>query len=127
VSRNKLCMSTNFIIFGPMDQKLWMLKFLGRVWSGRACAIANQQELTTCAKSGGQEKKRKRKKGLHGLSKCRPAVGGLVEARRLDPDCWSPTSGRRPKAGWRPAIARQPWIDTWNLYLSNYGQIKVLK
>jgi hypothetical protein len=37
---NKLCGSTNFIIFGPMDQKLWMLenfrRSLGRVgmcWS----------------------------------------------------------------------------------------------
>jgi hypothetical protein len=24
--RNKLCGSTNFIIFGPMDQKLWMIE-----------------------------------------------------------------------------------------------------
>jgi hypothetical protein len=28
----------------------WCLKFLGEVWAGRACAVANQQELTTCAK-----------------------------------------------------------------------------
>jgi hypothetical protein len=26
------------------------LKFFGEVWEGRACAGANQQELTTCAK-----------------------------------------------------------------------------
>ena len=32
------------------------LKFQREVWTGRACAEANQQELTTCAKSGGQEK-----------------------------------------------------------------------
>jgi hypothetical protein len=31
------------------------LKFLGEVWLGRACAGANQQELTTRAKKGGQE------------------------------------------------------------------------
>jgi hypothetical protein len=31
------------------------LKFLGEVWAGRACARANQQELTTYAKKGGQE------------------------------------------------------------------------
>jgi hypothetical protein len=31
------------------------LKILGEVWVGRACAGANQQELTTCAKIGGQE------------------------------------------------------------------------
>jgi hypothetical protein len=28
-------------------------KNLGEVWVGRACAGANQQELTTCAKRGG--------------------------------------------------------------------------
>jgi hypothetical protein len=33
------------------------LKFQGEVWAGWACAGANQQELTTCAKSGGQEEK----------------------------------------------------------------------
>jgi hypothetical protein len=31
------------------------LKFLGEVWAGKACAGANHQELTTCAKEGGQE------------------------------------------------------------------------
>jgi hypothetical protein len=34
------------------------LKFQGEVWAGRACAGANQQELTTCTKSGGQERKK---------------------------------------------------------------------
>jgi hypothetical protein len=29
------------------------LKFQGEIWAGRACAGTNQQELTTCAKSGG--------------------------------------------------------------------------
>jgi hypothetical protein len=33
------------------------LKFQGEVWAGRACAVANQRELTTCIKSGGQEEK----------------------------------------------------------------------
>jgi hypothetical protein len=33
------------------------LKFQGEVWAGRACAVANQQELTPCTKSGGQEEK----------------------------------------------------------------------
>jgi hypothetical protein len=31
------------------------LKFLREVLVGRACVGANQQELTTCAKSGGQK------------------------------------------------------------------------
>jgi hypothetical protein len=39
------------------------LKFLGELWAGRACAGTNQQELTTCAKSAGQYKKKFKKKG----------------------------------------------------------------
>jgi hypothetical protein len=39
------------------------LKFLGELWAGRACAGTNQQELTTCAKNGGQYKKKFKKKG----------------------------------------------------------------
>jgi hypothetical protein len=31
------------------------LKFLGEIWVGRACAGANQQELSTCAKKRGHE------------------------------------------------------------------------
>jgi hypothetical protein len=31
------------------------LKFLGEIWAGRACAGANEEELTTCAKLWGQE------------------------------------------------------------------------
>jgi hypothetical protein len=38
------------------------LKFLGELWAQQACAATNQQELTTCAKSGGQEKKKIAKK-----------------------------------------------------------------
>jgi hypothetical protein len=30
-------------------------KILGEVWAGRACAGANEEELTTCAKNLGQE------------------------------------------------------------------------
>jgi hypothetical protein len=40
------------------------LKFQGEVWARRACATANEKELTTCAKSGGQKaKKNSRKMG----------------------------------------------------------------
>jgi hypothetical protein len=38
------------------------LKFQGEVWAGRACAAANEKELTTCAKRGGQEEKKFQKK-----------------------------------------------------------------
>jgi hypothetical protein len=33
------------------------LKFQVEVWAGRACAVANQQELTTCTKVEGRKKK----------------------------------------------------------------------
>jgi hypothetical protein len=61
-SWNKLCKSTNFIIFGPTDQKLWKTKNLGEVWSR-----ANHQELTTCAKKCGQEEEREFCKGGGGV------------------------------------------------------------
>jgi hypothetical protein len=52
--RNKLCQSTNFIIFGPIDQKLWMFENLRKSMAGQANARANQQELTTSTQKGGQ-------------------------------------------------------------------------
>jgi hypothetical protein len=45
------------------------LKFLGEVWAGRACARANEKELTTCGKIWGQ---RDRKEGAGGLDKGGP-------------------------------------------------------
>jgi hypothetical protein len=53
---NKLRMNTNFMILGAMVQKLWVFKFLGKFWVGRACARANQEEMISCGKKGGQEK-----------------------------------------------------------------------
>jgi hypothetical protein len=65
------------------------LKFQGEVWAGRACAAANQQELTTCIKSGGQEEKTFQEKWE------------LPQRLR-----------RQPAAGGRPAVAPRPRIDT---------------
>jgi hypothetical protein len=63
------------------------LKFQGEVWAGRACAGANQQELTTCTKSGGQEEKTFQEKWeLPHKNRCRPAAGG------------------------RPLVAGRPWV-----------------
>jgi hypothetical protein len=79
------------------------LKFKGEVWAGRACAGANPQELTTCTKSGGQERKKiSRKMG----------TAPQVQVSTRGPDCWSPPEGRLPKAGRRPAVARRPRVDT---------------
>jgi hypothetical protein len=48
------------------------LKILGEAWKGRACAGANQQELTTCAKICGQEEGSKTLKGLVQGTRARP-------------------------------------------------------
>jgi hypothetical protein len=65
------------------------LKFQGEVWAGRACAGANQQELTTCTKSGGHEEKKIQEKWE------------LPHRRRY-----------RPAASGRPLVAGRPWVDT---------------
>jgi hypothetical protein len=53
------------------------LKFQGEVWAERACAAANEKELTTCAKTGGQEEKKIQEKWEHpDRSKCQPVAGG---------------------------------------------------
>jgi hypothetical protein len=53
------------------------LKFQGEVWAGRACAAANEKELTTCAKRGGQEEKKIKKKWEQpDRSRRQPAAGG---------------------------------------------------
>jgi hypothetical protein len=74
------------------------LKFQGEVWAGRACAGANQQELTTCTKSGGQEEKTFQGKWeLPHRSKRRPAAGGrpLVAGQPSAADFRTATTGRR--------------------------------
>jgi hypothetical protein len=57
VSRNKLCGKKKSYFLDLQIKSYGCLKFQGEVWAGRACTGANQQELTTCAKSGGQEEK----------------------------------------------------------------------
>jgi hypothetical protein len=71
------------------------MKFQGEVWAGRACAAANEEELTACAKFCGQ--------------------GGWARGAGVDKvghPCWGgrrPLVGaadRAPTSGWRPWIAR---------------------
>jgi hypothetical protein len=57
--------------------------FLGELWAGWACARTNQQEFITCAKHGGQYKKKFKKKG------------------QADPV-------QASTCGWRPTVACQP-------------------
>jgi hypothetical protein len=81
------------------------LKFQGEVWAGRACAGANQQELTTCKKSGGQEEKKFQEKWeLPHRHRCRPAAGG------------------------RPLVAGRPWAADLCLWdSSNFFEIFLFK
>jgi hypothetical protein len=58
VSRSKLRGKKKTHFLDLRIKSYGCLKFQGEVWVGRACAGANQQELTTCAKSGGQEEKK---------------------------------------------------------------------
>jgi hypothetical protein len=56
------------------------LKFQGEVWAGRACAAANEKELTICAKSGGQEEKKIQQKWEQPYrSRRQPAAGGRLD------------------------------------------------
>jgi hypothetical protein len=64
------------------------LKFFGEVWAGRACAEANEEELTTCAKIWGQ---RGRKEGARGRIK-----GDHIGAVG---DYWSEVADRSPTSG----------------------------
>jgi hypothetical protein len=99
---NKLHGSTNFIIFGPTDQKLWEKIKLGEMWVRRACARTNEQELTTCAKTCGQEE---------GREFWQERVLGTRVG--LAGNHWSPTRGHAVWVGRRPMIAHQPWLAVW--------------
>jgi hypothetical protein len=80
----KLRGKTKIVFFGHTDQKLWVFEVSRRSLGRAACAGANQQELTTCTKSGGHEEKTFQEKWeLPHRRRCRPAAGGrpLVTGR----------------------------------------------
>jgi hypothetical protein len=80
------------MILGAMDQKLWVFEVFGQDLA--KAGMCNQQELTTCAKSGGQKKKKKKT-----VCPC-PCVD--LQGN----DLGSATSGCQPE------VARQLWVDT---------------
>jgi hypothetical protein len=92
VSRTKLRGKTKTVFFGPTDQKLWVFE-LSRRSLGRAGMCWSQparvDHLHKKWRVG--RKKNSRKMGTAG---------------RPGPNCWSPPTGRRPRAGRRPAVAR---------------------
>jgi hypothetical protein len=89
------------------------LKIQGEVWAGRACAAANEKELTTCAKNRGQEEKKIQQKWEQptgpGVDP-RPATNGqdLVAWPRPGPDCWSLAARRPAVAAHRSAVQGRP-------------------
>jgi hypothetical protein len=98
------------------------LKFLGEVWAGRACARANEEDLTTCGKIWGQRGRRGQGGWIKGdPCKCgwRPlvaydwaTVGRSAVARSATVGCSiarQPVVAGRAAAAlgrWRPAVAR---------------------
>jgi hypothetical protein len=93
------------------------LKFQGEVWAGQACAGANQQELTTCTKSGGQEEKTFQEKlgtapQAQVTTRGRRATAGRRTAgdQRLGPSCLAATGPRPLVAGIPATRGRRPQV-----------------
>jgi hypothetical protein len=84
------------------------LKFEGEVWAGRACAAANEEELTACAKFCGQGGWAR---GARGGQSGAPALGRLPTAGRGGRPLSaqrSATAGRQGRAtAGRAVVARQ--------------------
>jgi hypothetical protein len=76
------------------------LKFQGEVWAGRACAAANEEELTACAKFCGQGGWA-RGAGVDKVG--HPRWGGR---RRAVGDSGSPGTGDRQSGSGRPSTRR---------------------
>jgi hypothetical protein len=68
-SCNKLCRSTNFVIFGPTNQKLWVFENFRRNLGKAGMVVANEVELIKVSKSGGIKRQKrggsKEKMGTH--------------------------------------------------------------
>jgi hypothetical protein len=104
------------MILGITNQKLWVFEVFWRSLAGWACAGANQQELTTCAKSGEQEEKQKSQKNEQGLtsqvSTCgwSPAgPGPLTNSQQPAVWAWSPSRDQAPTSSHRwPSDQRSP-------------------
>jgi hypothetical protein len=52
--------STNFIIFGPTDQKFWVFEVFGQGLARVACAIANEEGVDHIRKKWGKKAKKRR-------------------------------------------------------------------
>jgi hypothetical protein len=108
--------STNFIIFGPTDQKLWMFEVFGQGLAEAGMCWSHLARVDYLRKKWRSKEKRKKKKKdcLHPVqaSTCgrRPTAGRrLALERRLGiGDHWSQGS-RRPAVGaWLPGRDQAP-------------------
>jgi hypothetical protein len=88
----KMCLAVSFAgvqksNFSNLQIKSYgCLKFFGRVYTGWACARANEEELTTCAKKLGQE--------VGGGGQEGGNNGGHAQARSATNGCKPPTVPR---------------------------------
>jgi hypothetical protein len=86
---DKLCMSTNFIILGATNQKLWVFENIKRSLGRAGSAGASEEESTTCGKKWGHEEG----KGRDNFTKkgARATIGGQLLVAN-----WQATRGHRP-------------------------------
>jgi hypothetical protein len=79
------------------------LKLQGEVWAGQACAAANEKELTTCAKSGGQEENKIQEKWVQlNRLRRRPAASWRPTVRASSLGCdWAATASHRSRVGYQ--------------------------
>jgi hypothetical protein len=102
------------------------LKFQGEVWAGRACAAANEEELTACAKICGQGGWAR---GAGGGQSGAPALGRSSTAGRgVRPRSAqrSPGTGDRRSAAGRPQVAACLYIFL-NLFFEKKGEFFLKK
>jgi hypothetical protein len=76
------------------------LKFQGEVWAGWACAGANEEESTTCAKFWGQEVGGRGQGEYKKGDPCRSGRRPPTAPRPTVADCWSPLFGRPLDGQW---------------------------
>jgi hypothetical protein len=131
-SRNKLCVSANFMILGATVQKLWVFEVLrwslGRVgmcWSQWGGVDQSAQKWGKEEKMGRQEEERERH-GEENGTRARPAGdqrSGISRPRPTNPrplvTSWWATSGRWPRL-WQPGLGRWPAVGCGPILLPRH-------
>jgi hypothetical protein len=86
-SRNKPYGSTNFIFFGPMDQKLWMFENFRKSLDRAGMGWSQWGGVDQSSKSGGRRRKNRRQQGKNGAPMCSQQDRGSPAAAHSLIDC----------------------------------------